>query len=665
MSRMPRENQNKLIPLGSSKQDTIMQLRISILLFFVVALGYTQEKKSKADIYFYQYDYASAIREYQKEMGKAVLTNDQYLNLADSYFQTGDYKNASRIYLDMNKKDTLMSNHRFNKMLQSLSKISDTERIKAFLNSKRQSLSNELIENAEFNFQLLGTNTGDKQEVKLVNVNSNSPQSDFSPTFYKDKLLFSSGRVQKSRKVYSPTGESYLDIYVARINPDGNIVNSDVFTGVPDSKYHKSTPYYASEKEVLYYILSNAQGDQLSFDKDGKNALAMGAVDYSGSFQYLLKDLSTSFYYPFFDEANGRLYFAANFKDGFGGTDLYYVVTNGGQIMSQPINLGPRINSPGNEISPYIFENSLYFSSDVFYGIGGMDVYKSNIQEGEQFSIPINLGGTINSTLDDFGFIIKSDVQKGYTGYFASNRSGGKGGDDIYGFSMNSLPGLKTLIIRGLVAKPNSTDGIENVTITILDPEKNVLKEVVTNADGNYNLEIPWRDNVLVEVRKEKYSSYSTSLDKNRIEQLLKDPLNIEMLFLDDAIVEKDNEPVLKLKDFYFMKGSSDITSEIETELNKVVGVIQKFPQIKLRIESHTDSRGSSTTNKKLSQKRADVIKGYLLKNGVKSENISATVGYGEDKIINSCKDGVYCLDFLHKQNERNLFVVINEDQLN
>ncbi len=103
--------------------------------------------------------------------------------------------------------------------------------------------------------------------------------------------------------------------------------------------------------------------------------------------------------------------------------------------MSAPINLGPRINTPGNEVSPFIFENSFYFASDIFYGLGGMDIYKSEIQGDKTFSIPVNLGLGLNSEEDDFGFIIKNNTTEGLTGYFSSNRPEGKGKDDIYGFT--------------------------------------------------------------------------------------------------------------------------------------------------------------------------------------------------------------------------------------
>ena len=194
----------------------------------------------------YGYAYEDAIREYQKQMQKGqLMTNHQLLNLADSYFKTGDYNNAAKTYLDIHRKDTIMSNNRFNNMLQSLSKTSEPERVRAFLRSKSASLTPELMENASFNFELLESNIGEASGFFIFNLSSNSPQADFSPTFYKDNLLFSSSRTKKSKKIYGPSGESYLDIYLSKIGIDGRALNAMLFERIPKSEYHKSTPYYS------------------------------------------------------------------------------------------------------------------------------------------------------------------------------------------------------------------------------------------------------------------------------------------------------------------------------------------------------------------------------------------------------------------------------------
>ncbi|RKN79554.1 OmpA family protein [Ulvibacterium marinum] len=643
-----------------------MRTRLLLLAFWVVStVGLAQEKMTKADKLFYSYAYANAIEAYQKQMrdGK-LMTNSQFLNLADSYFHTGDYKNASKLYLQVNSKDTIMSVHQFNKMLQSMAKNSEKDRLNAFLDTKKERLPIELLENMDFNSELLRAESESDKDFQIFNLGINSPQADFSPSFYKDRLLFSSSRLQKSKKIYEPSGDSFLDIYVGRVGSNGDVLNANTFTTIPDSKYHKATPYYSESLDRFFYILSNTEDDRLAFDENGKNSLALGMVYPNGFFRFLLKDLSTSFYYPFFQDSTNRIYFAANFEDSLGGTDIYYVNTNNGQIMSEPFNLGPRVNTAGNEIAPYVFEGSLYFSSDVFYGLGGMDIYKSNIQPDGIFTIPVNLGSSINSPSDDFGFIIEENVFGGYSGYFSSNRKGGKGGDDIYGFKINRVPGLKTLILRGSVAEIGQGQKIEKASVKILGGSEDLIKEVYTDEDGMFQVELPWRDAIYLEVGKERYSKFRYRYEENKLEEIQKTPLDIELLFLENIVEKKEGKTVLKLNDFLFAKGMSDLSMDMMAELDKVAQIVQEFPRMRFRIESHTDSRGSKYANKKLSTQRAEAVQSYLLQKGVPGANILSVEGFGEEKILNNCTDGVYCLDFLHNQNLRTLIVIENYSEL-
>lgn len=638
----------------------------SLLIFclIVTAVSFAQEKMSKADKYFYGYSYRAAIAEYKKEMTERPLNNSKLLNLADSYYKIGDFKNASDYYLDVNKKDTTMSVHRFNKLLQSLAKTSNTDRVKTFYNSKKNHFSNELLENAEFNYELLGT-PKEEDDIKIFNIAENSPQADFAPAFYKkDRFLFSSGRLHKDKKTYEPSGESYLDIYVARLRTDGSVLNSSPYASIPKTKFHEATPYFSEELEKLFYVLSNSENGILRYDENGKNSLAIGMANANGDFSYLLKDLSTSFYYPFYDAQNEKLYFAANLEDSYGGTDLYFVNTNKGQIMSQPYNLGPRINSPGNEIAPYILNNSFFFSSDVFYGIGGMDIYKANIDSDGSFGVPVNLGISINSSADDFGFILREDDQEGLLGYFSSNRKGGKGKDDIYGVRFNETPGLKTFSLKGNVVNLKSNRSIDKAQVVLFDSDGTVLKEVYTNEDGQFRVELPWRDQITVQATKDRYSTFSATYGDNQYHEIQGVAFNMGLSLLDDLLSEKEDKTVIKLQKFYFDKGKASITSSIQVELDKVIEAVQRFPQLKLAIENHTNSKGYKSTNKKLSQKRADAIKFYLLKKGLTSSSIVSSIGFGEEKLMNRCEDGVYCLDFLHKQNDRTLIVVHNAENL-
>lgn len=629
-----------------------------------MALCFAQGKKSKGDIFFFQYEYQKAVNAYEAELAEGTLTEQQFLNLADAYFKTNNFEKASDAYLELFKKDTLLDGHRYNRMLQSLSKTAGQERKEAFLATMASHFPRELMENMEFNVQMLEKASDmTALDYEMFNLTVNSPQTDFAPTFYKDKLLFSSGRVQEKGLRYEPGNEGYFNIYESILQADGQAGAAQAFKGIANSSYHRATPFFSEGLNSVFYVLSNTQNGELAFDPSGKNALAIGKQDVGGAFQMLLKDLGISFYYPFYDEATGKLYFVADFGDGYGGTDIYFVYTNSGQVMSAPINLGPRINSPGNEVAPFIFENSFYFASDVFYGLGGMDIYKSNIGEADEFGIPINLGKEINSIFDDFGLVMRNDGD-GLLGYFASNRPGGKGKDDIYGFKVDEKPGLKTLIFKGKVIKPYNENSVSKVAIKLLDKDGTMLAETYSDEEGDYRLEIPWETEVVLEASKERYSKFKKQFSEEELKGLENKAYNLGISLYDDLVEEKEGQAVVKMDKFYFGNAATQLTPEIETELDQVVAFVRAFPSAQLRIETYTDSRGGSSTNFRLTQDRSDAIKKYLVKKGVPSTNILYSIGYGEDKILNNCTNGVFCIEVLHKQNQRTLVVVLNDNVL-
>ncbi|WP_276389578.1 OmpA family protein [Eudoraea chungangensis] len=638
------------------------------LLFLIVLCAQTillaQENWSKGDKYFFEYNYISAISEYNKENIKEPLSRQKRLNLATSYLHVEKYKSATDTYLALYKENDSISPFHFNNMLNAMSRTSGQDRVRAFLSTKSDVLSPELLENAEFNYELQSSASAGDLNYEIFNINSNGSSADFSPSFYKDdRLLFTSSRRIDPNKKRGKANEEYLNIFVSRIGSDYQILNPNPFTKIPSSEYHQATPYYSEQMNTVFFVTSNAEEGALAFDENGKNSLAIMKTASNGDSQFILRDLSTSFYYPHYDASNARLYFAANFPSGYGGTDLYYVNTNEGKIMSAPINLGPRINTPGNEVSPFVYENSFYFASDVFYGLGGMDIYKSEVQVDGSFSTPINLGKGLNSEKDDFGFIMKDNLTagKGMVGYFSSDRIEGKGGDDIYGFLVDEKPGIKTLVVSGSITNTTSKAVIDKALVKLIDLNDEVLKEAYTKEDGTYRLEIPWRDSIYVEISKERYAPIKELYASGKAEG---SAWNKGILLIDDLVEEREDQTVLKMEPFYFGKGKYQITPEIATELNKAINAITSFPDIQLRIESHTDSRGGGATNFRLSQRRAEAIRDYLLDHGVSSSNILYTVGYGEDKILNNCTNGVFCLEQFHNKNERQLLVVLNYELL-
>jgi outer membrane protein OmpA-like peptidoglycan-associated protein len=289
-----------------------------------------------------------------------------------------------------------------------------------------------------------------------------------------------------------------------------------------------------------------------------------------------------------------------------------------------------------------------------------MDVYKSNVVGKDAYTIPVNLGEGINSTSDDFGFIIKEDKNKTFSGYFSSNRRGGKGGDDLYRFTLKSLPGLKTFSLGGKIVDLNKKNGLSGAQVRLLNQKGEMLKEVISTATGDFRIEIPWQKQVTIQALKDGYSIFSTTYSEEGMEEIQSTSYMLGLAKLEDLVLESEGKTILKLDKFYFDKGKAVLNTQVEAELNKVVDAVSRFPLLRLKIETYTDSRGSDSYNKKLSQDRSNTVKDYLLKNGLTSNNIVDAIGYGEEMIKNNCTNGAYCLDFLHKQNERTLIVVVD-----
>ena len=223
---------------------------------------------------------------------------------------------------------------------------------------------------------------------------------------------------------------------------------------------------------------------------------------------------------------------------------------------------------------------------------------------------------------------------------------------------LDKSPGLKTFALGGKVVNLRNKAGLEGAQVRLLSQNGDILKEVVSNSDGSFRIEVPWMSQVTIQAMSDGYSIFSTTYSEEGMEEIQNSSYNMGLAKMEDLVTEREEKTVIKLDKFYFDKGKSTLNAQVEGQLKKVIDAVDRFPQIRLRILSYTDSRGSSSYNKRLSQDRANTIKQYLLNNGLGSHNILEATGYGEENIVNNCTNGAYCLDFLHKQNERTLFVV-------
>jgi outer membrane protein OmpA-like peptidoglycan-associated protein len=341
---------------------------------------------------------------------------------------------------------------------------------------------------------------------------------------------------------------------------------------------------------------------------------------------------------------DGRtLYFSSSRPGGYGGLDLYSAQMDSRGRFGKVKNLGPDINTAGDDTFPYMAENSkLYFSSDGHPGYGMLDLFVVNRANGKtQIE---NLGQPMNSTSDDFGmYLFKPD-----RGFFTSNREDGKGDDDIYTF-VNDDPNLKVVnyYLQGItynVRKDSSREILPDTKVSLLDQGGDVMQEFTTGTDGKFLFRVYENENYVLLgdhdgyiVKRQPYTTIGKSVPLESLKELVTNITLDTVLVLD----RKAKNIAFILKNIYFAYNMADINQESAKELDRLVQILEDNPDIKIEMGSHTDSVASNSYNIELSQRRAQSTVDYLIRKGIDPKRLTAK-GYGEEKPIarNTNPDG-------------------------
>ena len=331
-----------------------------------------------------------------------------------------------------------------------------------------------------------------------------------------------------------------------------------------------------------------------------------------------------------------------------------------------PQNLGDNINTEGRENFPFISQNNeLYFSSNGHIGLGGLDIFVSVIKDDGEYGEVFNLGRPVNSSKDDFSFIINNELKKGY---FASNRDGGKGEDDIY--VSNQIEDLITSCqqyIDGKITAATSNESLEGVIVELFDENFEKIDSTLTNSEGIYEFTLECDKKYIVRVSKDDFEPTEEMLEADsEFEKNV--PLAVTIEEGDNLGIEKagmgdDLSDLLQLDPIYFDLDKFNIRNDAAVELQKVLAVLKKYPSMKIDIRSHTDSRGKDQYNLYLSDKRAKSTAQYLIDNGISVSRVSGK-GYGETQLMNDCANGVDCTEEEHALNRRSEFIILNENQI-
>ena len=329
------------------------------------------------------------------------------------------------------------------------------------------------------------------------------------------------------------------------------------------------------------------------------------------------------------------------------------------------MNLGAKVNTEGREMFPFMANNNiLYYSSDKAGGMGNLDIYAAKLDGRSE---PINLGAPINSFNDDFAFLKKPGDDHGY---FSSNRTSGKGDDDIYYFK--ELMPLKmpcTQVAEGVVRDKKTGRRVPGALVILYDENGKELDVQIVKEDAKFSFDVDCESNYKVVGSKENYTEDSKKFTSNaELELGLDLDLNIDKEAAQQAApntvakVEYDQcqEALDNIDNIYFDLDKSYIRPDAASELDKVVKIMKRCPNIKIEASSHTDSRASKEYNEKLSQRRAQSTVDYIVNVGGISPDRIHAVGYGETRLRNRCSDGVKCSEAEHQVNRRTQFEISN-----
>lgn len=347
--------------------------------------------------------------------------------------------------------------------------------------------------------------------------------------------------------------------------------------------------------------------------------------------------------------ADGQtLYFVSDRKGGYGKYDIYKSVRGDNGEWGMPVNLGPAINTKGNEKSPFIHPDSktFYFSSDGLMGLGGYDIFFSRMKEDGTWEKPVNIGYPINSPEDEIGFFVSTDGTKGY---FASNKYKGKGGLDLYSFDLyDAARPEKVLFIRGNVRSEFQSEPLQ-AKIELKNMETKKISEIpMDTITGNYVAIAPFTSDYIMTVKKTDHVYESRYIAKSDSIYSMPSRLDIEM-----KPIELNKS--YRINDIYFPFNSFELHNESMAILDQLKDFLNENPKIYIQIQGHTDNIGNDQSNLKLSENRAEAVYKYLVREGIEAARLTYK-GFGKSQPVatNDTEEG-------RAKNRRTVFVIIRK----
>ncbi len=627
---------------------------LSLLSALVFNSSFAQKRKASGAIKKYEnLSYVESRNQLLELANEEDASSEVIEKLANAFYFNNEMKEASVWYkklMDLNHPvepenlfryaQSLRAQERYeesDKVLNTFSNINpEDSRVKRFLSNPNYVIAIEEM----------------SKDFELLNLDINTVYSDFGTSTYKDHLIFASSR-DEDEAIYKWNAQPFLDLF--ELNEDGSVKE---IIGDVNTKYHESSTSFTKDGKTVYFTRNNFFKGKFKKNSENIHGLKIYKATLVDSIWTNVESMpfnndEYNVAHPALSNDEKKLYFASDMQGTKGASDIFVVDIYEDGTYGEPINLGPKVNTEGRENFPFVSDKgTLYFSSDGHVGLGGLDVFKVDLDKIKESTAMVhNVGKPINSPMDDFGYIINETTGKGY---ITSNREGGKGDDDIYSFVVPAC----TKDISGTIINKRTQEILANADVFIYDSNRNLLQSLKSDNQGKFSFELGCKDRTyLIEAKKDKYKDDFTDFSiKADEEPNLKLELKLEP---EAAKIGTDLALLLNLNPIYFDYDKSFIRPDAEIELAKVINYMKEYPSVKIDVRSHTDSRGKDAYNWALSNRRNKSTRAYIIEKGGISEGRLTGQGYGETRLTNKCSNGIKCTKEEHQANRRSEFIVV------
>ena len=624
---------------------------------------YSQKAKlANADKKYDNYAYIDAIKTYEKVAEKGYKSAAMFQKIGNAYYFNGELDKACKWYTELfNMPDTTIEPTYYYRYAQSLRAIGENDKADEILkqfdkvsqNDSRAKLFNE-------NRNYLDEIKANSGRYKIENASINSKYSDYGSTIYNNKIVFTTARDTGSlgQRIHTWTDQYFTNLYSADLGEEMTPANPVKFNKKLKTKFNEATPVFTKDGKTVYFTRNNYIDGKKGKNENGVTLVKLYKATLEGeewtkiiALPFTSDNYSTA--HPALSPDEKTMYFASDMPGTLGLSDLFKVEIKEDGSFGNPVNLGSSINTEGRETFPFVSqENELYFASDGHPGVGGLDIFMARINKDGSLDKVHNVGMDANSPKDDFAYIIDSKSRRGF---LSSNRDGGQGFDDIYQF-LETRKLICEQELYGKITDLESKIPLPNAKVTLYDDKMNNLNSMPADQNGDYTFAVECGKMYTVRAEKEDYGTNEKQITISKKDGKTQLDIALEKDQC-KVTVGDDLGKCFGIKMIYFDLDKSDIRTEAALDLEKILDVLNQYPNMKLDIRSHTDSRASFKYNEALSDRRAKSTISWLIKNGINPNRLVGR-GYGEYKLVNRCSDNVKCTEEEHQMNRRSEFII-------